>query len=244
MVVAAVAAINFIAAFLQASTGFGYALTAMSLMPLFMPMAVCSAVSAATVVCIAVHMVMMLRHHLRASTIALPVAFCLASINVGLLLLDRLDEMTLRVVLACLLLVVTALLFTIRRGVIDLRGSRGAAVVVGLITGISTGMFNIVGPFLLVYYMSVCDDTMHLKASLEASFLAAGIWSAANHIFVYGNLNAETWPLAAASCAAAAAANVLGLRLYKRVDRAMIARIAYGVLPVMAAALIWNGLSR
>ena len=48
MQVALVAAINFSSALLQASTGFGYAMVAMALMPLFLPMSTCSAISAAT----------------------------------------------------------------------------------------------------------------------------------------------------------------------------------------------------
>ena len=52
-----VAVINFAAALLQASTGFGYAILAMSLMPLILPMRYCSAVSAVTVVVIGLQMV-------------------------------------------------------------------------------------------------------------------------------------------------------------------------------------------
>ncbi len=237
-----VAAVNFLSALIQASTGFGYALVAMALMALFLPMSTCSAISAVTVVVIGLQMSLTLRRHLRFRTIRLPVLCCLATINVGLFLLDRFPELLLRVILASLLLVVTGLFFFLRRKRIRLPGRWYCAAGVGFITGVSTGMFNIVGPFLMIYYMNVCDDTLHLKASLEFSFLIAGLYSAAMHLFVYRNITPAVLPYLMAAALAALLAGRLGLRIYRRIDRDKIALTVYLLLPLMAGALIWNGL--
>ena len=241
--IALVAGVNFLSAFVQASTGFGYALIAMSLMPLFLPMSNCSAISAVTVVVIGLQMSLALRRNLRFKTIWLPLLCCLITINAGLWLLSRFDELLLRVILAGLLLAVTALFVIMRRRKITLPNRWYSAVGVGLLTGLSTGMFNVVGPFLMIYYMNVCDDTLHLKASLEFSFLICGLYSAAMHLFVYHNINAQVTPQLLASGVAVIAANLFGLRLYKKINRERIARLITLLLPLMAAMLLWNGLN-
>lgn len=240
--VALVAAINFVSALLQASTGFGYAMVAMALMPLFLPMSTCSAISAVTVVAIGIQMSLSLRKHLDLKTIALPVVSCLCTINVGLWLLDTFDEMVLRMVLAGLLFLVTGIFFFMRSRKIQLPNKWYTAVAAGLITGLSTGMFNIVGPFLLVYYMNVCRSTLHMKASLEFSFLIAGTYSALMHLLVYGNITWSVAPHIGASVIAAMIAGVIGLRLYKKCDKDKIALFIYILLPIMAGMLIYNGL--
>ena len=110
-----VAVINFAAAFFQGAAGFGYALMAMALMPLFLPMSVCSAISAVTVVVIGLQMTLALCRELQWRLIVLPVFSCLTTINLGLYLLDQFDELLLRIILACLLLLVTAIFFIMRR---------------------------------------------------------------------------------------------------------------------------------
>ena len=237
-----VAAINFAAAFFQGATGFGYALLAMALMPVFLPMSVCSAISAVTVVAIGLQMTLTLRRELRWRLIVLPVLSCLTTINLGLLLLDRFDELLLRIILAGLLVLVTVLFFIMRRKKVVLPARWYTAVGAGLITGISTGMFNIVGPFFLIYYMNVCETPMNMKASLEFSFLISGLYSSAIHLLVYHNINLSVAPLLAASAAAALLAGVLGLKVFRKIDKDKISLVAYILLPLMAANLILTGL--
>lgn len=238
-----IAAVNFTSALLQASTGFGYALVAMSFMPLFLPMSTCSAISAVSVVAIGLQMSLKLRRHLELRRIALPLLCCLLTVNLGLWILDTCDELVLRILLAALLLAVTALFFWTRRRQIALPDKWYAAAAAGLITGISTGMFNIVGPFLMVYFLSVCDSTLSMKADLEFCFLISGLYSACMHLFVYHNIRRPVLPEITVSVLAVLLAGFLGLRLYRRIHREKIALVVYILLPVMAVTLIWNGLS-
>lgn len=228
-----IALVNFISALLQASCGFGYALVSMALMPLFLPMKVCSAVSAVTVVAIGIQMSLTLRKYLKLKVVLLPILSCMLTINVGLYILMNYDERVLRIILSCLLLLVTAMFFYCRKRSISIPEKWYSAVIAGLITGISTGMFNIVGPFLLIYYMNICKDTLTMKASLEFSFLIAGLYSAVMHIS-YGNISMAVAPELICSAVAAVVAGVIGLRLYKRIDKDKISLVVYILLPIMA----------
>ncbi len=239
--VAMVAGVNFLSALMQASTGFGYALIAMPLMALFLPMASCSAISAVTIVAIGLQMSWKLRQNLRLSTIALPVICCFATINVGLYLLSAFDELLLRIVLASLLVVVTLLSVMVRKVKGGVSKAWYYAAGAGLLTGLSAGMFNVVGPFLMLYYLNVCDDTLHMKASLEFSFLLAGLYSSIMHLFVYRNINAVVAPHIIASVSAALVAGIVGIKVFKRLDRKILATFVYILLPVMALILVLNG---
>lgn len=236
-------AINFTSAFIQGATGFGYALVAMAIMPLFFPMSMCSAISAVTVVAIGLQMTLTLRKNLQLRTIIIPVICCFLTLNLGLFLLDAFDELMLRIILAGLLLLVTGIFFYMRRRSLELPDRWYSAAGAGLITGLSTGMFNIVGPFMLIYYMSACKNTLHLKASLEFTFLLAGLYSAFMHLFVYDNISLTVAPQILTSVAAALLAGVLGLKLYRKINKEKITLVVYILLPIMAATLIINGLS-
>lgn len=234
--------VNFASAFIQGATGFGYALVSMAIMPLFLPMSECSAISAVTVVAIGLQMTLTLRKNLKLKTILLPVLCCFLTLNLGLYLLDRFDELLLRIILASLLVLVTVIFLIMRKKNISLPNRWYSAAGTGLLTGLSTGLFNIVGPFLMVYYINVCESTLHLKASLEFSFLLAGLYSTFMHIFVYHNINASVLPELAASVSAVLLAGVLGLRFYRKIDKEKITRFVYILLPIMAATLIIKGL--
>lgn len=234
--------INFSSAFIQGATGFGYALVSMAIMPLFLPLPLCSAISAVTVVTIGLQMTFTLRKSLKLKTIALPLGFCLLTVNLGLYLLDRFDELTLRSILAGLLVLVTCLFFIMRRKKITLPDRWYSAAGAGMLTGLSTGLFNIVGPFFMIYYLNICESTLHLKASLEFTFLLSGLYTTFMHTFVYHNINLSVLPELLSSVSAALLAGALGLRLYRKIDKEKIVLFVYILLPVMAAILILNGL--
>jgi len=235
-----IAAINFAAAFLQAASGFGYAMLAMTLMPLVLPMKYCSAISAGTVVAIAVQMVIMLRKNLNIKIIAVPVLFCILTINLGIYMLMTFEEFTLRLILAVFIFFLAIFHFYCQKKNIKLKKSLLSSAISGSLTGISTGLFNIVGPFFLVYYMNIFDDTLAFKASMEFSFLIAGLYSTAMHI-IYGNISADTLPFILASIIASVIAGFLGIKLFKKINKEKISLIIYVFLPIMALMLLLKG---
>ncbi len=229
--------INFVAAFLQASVGFGYAILAMSLMPLVLPMRICSAVSAIVVVAIGIQMVIMLRKYLDWRIILVPVISCLITTNIGMYILMHYPEKMLRTILATFILVLTVYFFVSQKYKIAIKKSLLNDILFGMITGISTGMFNIVGPFFMIYYFSICDDNLSFKASMESSFLAAGLYSTVLHI-LYDNITLELAPLLLSSAIGAIAAGFIGLRLFQRLNRKIVLMVIYTALPLMAILLL------
>lgn len=235
---ALISGINFISALLQASVGFGYAILAMALMPLVLPMRLCSAISAVTVVIIAIQMVIMLRKHLNLRLIFIPVLFCMLTTNLGLYILMNYPEEILRIILAIFLVFLTIFFATTqKKKSLKIKKTLLSSILFGLLTGISTGMFNIVGPFLMVYYLNICDDHLSFKANIEFSFLIAGIYSTILHI-IYGNIDLEVAPYIVGSAIAVILAGFVGIRLFRKLNRGMVTRVIYIALPIMALLLI------
>lgn len=84
MTIAILALINSFSAFIQASSGLGYAIFAMFFMPLIIPFQQCSIISAAIIVVIGIQMTISLRSHIRIKKIILPMTFCIPTIWVGI----------------------------------------------------------------------------------------------------------------------------------------------------------------
>ena len=231
--------INFASAFIQASCGFGYAMVAMSLMPLLMSMRQCASISAITVVVIAVQMCMTLGKHLVLRKVCIPVISCMMTIPVGMYFLMHFDEILLRRILASAIILLTLFFLYTRKRNIRITGTWYQGLAAGLITGISTGMFNIVGPFFMVYYVSIMDDMLSFKASMEFSFLIAGLYSVVMHT-VQGNITGEMLPYYAVSAVGACIAGRLGLYVFKKINKEKMTLIVYFLLPVLALMLLLN----
>jgi hypothetical protein len=232
-----IAAINFLAAFLQAVSGFGYAMVAMTLMPFVLPMRYCSAISAATVVAIGIQMVIILRKNIDLKVVALPIISAFFTINLGIFLLMTFEDSILKLILAGLIFFLTGFFFYCQKNRIELKKTTFNSVFFGLLTGITTGMYNIVGPFFLVYYMNITNDTLTFKASMEFSFLMAGLYSSVRNIMV-GNISSITLPFILASICASLIAGTVGIRIFKRIDRNKITMMIYILLPLLAIMLL------
>jgi uncharacterized membrane protein YfcA len=227
-----IAMINFLAAFTQASTGFGYAIVAMFLMPRLLPYRQCSIISAAVIIFIAVQMTFSLRRHIRVRKIVWPMACCLSTTGLGVYLISVLDEATMRKIMGVFLILLALYFYYIKRHKVSIRESPVNGAAVGLLTGMTTGMFNIVGPFLTLYYYDNSDNSLEFKANLEFSFLIAGLFS---FILNLAHVEIDSFLLLSipASGIAAVVAGLIGLRIFRKIDKEKLKYIIICVLPVM-----------
>src|SRR5659263_724604 len=103
-IILVIAVINFFAAFVQGSTGFGYAIVAMFFMPQFLQFQQCSIISASVIIVIAIQMTFSLKKHIRIKKIILPMSFCLATTWLGVYFIQILDEAVMRKIMGVFLI--------------------------------------------------------------------------------------------------------------------------------------------
>lgn len=239
MTIVILALINFLSAFIQGASGFGYAIFAMFLMPLVIPFQQCSIISAAVIVVIGIQMAVSLRSHIRIKKIVLPMTFCMLTIWVGIHIIRVADEKVARAIMGVFLILLSLYFYITNKYQVRLKSNFIAGVAIGLLTGISTGMFNIVGPFLTLYYYDNCEDSLEFKANIEFSFLIAGIYSLCLNL-IYVKPDAFLIKAVGLSTAGAFLAGIIGLRIFKKIDKQKLKYIITGVLPVMGFILIFK----
>lgn len=239
MTIIIIALINFLAAFVQASTGFGYAIFAMFLMPMIIPFQQCSIISAAVIIVIGIQMTVALRSHLNLKKIILPMSFCIITTWLGVYIIRVTDENKMRVIMGAFLIFLSFYFYITNKYKLRMKANFLNGMLIGLLTGITTGMFNIVGVFLTLYYYDICEDNFEFKANIEFSFLIAGIYSLLLNL-MYIKLNIFLIKAIGASALAVIAAGIVGLKVFKKIDKEKLKYIIICILPIMGIVLIFK----
>lgn len=113
------------------------------------------------------------------------------------------------------------------------------SMTIGLLTGLLTGMFNIVGPFLTLYYYDNCEDNLEFKANIEVSFLVAGFYSLCLNL-LYVKLDVFLIKAIGVSAVGAIFAGLIGLHVFKKINKEKLKFIIISVLPIMGIILIFK----
>ncbi|KUO71579.1 MAG: hypothetical protein APF77_16810 [Clostridia bacterium BRH_c25] len=239
MIIFILALINTFSAFIQAASGLGYAIFAMFFMPMFIPFQQCSVISAAVIVVIGIQMTISLYSHLRIKKIILPMAFCLMTTWLGIYIIRVADENRMRMIMGIFLILLAIYFYITNKYNFRMKAGLVTAVIIGSLTGLSTGMFNIVGPFLSLYYYDNCEDNLEFKANIEFSFLIAGIYSLSLNL-IYIKPDAFLIKAIALSALGAVLAGIIGLHVFMKIDKVKLKYIIISVLPVMGLILIFK----
>lgn len=235
-----VAASNALAAFVQASTGFGYAIVAMFLLPFFLPYEQCLVVSAFTIVTIAIQMGITLRHHIRPKKILWPMIGCLTMLWFGRYVIGLVNDTTAAHVMGLFLLFLSALFFLSKKRGIRIPESKKNGLIFGFLTGLTTGMFNIVGPFFSIYYYDSVESPLEFKANLECSFFVAGVVSLIINLLSAKNLSMTLLLSSGLSAAFAIPAGMLGLVLFRKLNQNHLKWIIIAALAVMGVVQLFR----
>lgn len=239
MTIVVLALINSFSAFIQASSGLGYAIFAMFFMPMIIPFQQCSVISAAVIVVIGIQMTISLHSHLKVKKIIVPMTFCLMTTWLGIYIIRVTDENKMRMIMGIFLIFLGIYFYTTNKFNIRLKAGIVTDVIIGLLTGILTGMFNIVGPFLSLYYYDNSEDNLEFKANIEVSFLIAGIYSLCLNL-IYVKPDAFLAKAIGLSAIGVIFAGIMGLHVFRKVDKEKLKYIIIGILPIMGLVLIFK----
>ncbi|MCX8130979.1 MAG: sulfite exporter TauE/SafE family protein [Clostridia bacterium] len=239
MTIAILVLINFFSAFIQASSGLGYAIFAMFFMPLVLPFQQCSIISAAIIVVIGIQMTVSLRSHIKIKKIILPMAFCILTTWVGIYIIRVINEDLMRTVMGVFLIILSFYFYITNKCKIRIKEGFITGMTIGSLTGLLTGMFNIVGPLLTLYYYENSEDNLEFKANIEFSFLIAGMYSLCLNL-LYARPDVFLIKAIGLSAAGAILAGIIGLHLFRKIDKHKLKYIIIGALPIMGIILVFR----
>ena len=146
---------------IQASTGFGLSILAMAVLPFFIPFRVASSVVLFLSITTTAQVVIRLRKHINYKLIIPTTLAALVGRNIGVYGLMSLKVETLKIVLGFVLLLLSYYFYHFNSK-IRIEGSRRNGIMLGLLSGIIGGLFNIGGPPLVIYYFNAMEDKLEI----------------------------------------------------------------------------------
>ncbi len=159
----------------------------MSILPFWLPLKTTVALELILGLLTTIKLFYPLRQYVQIKLIYIPLlAFFIVS-NFGVYFLMNFKEKILTIILG-FLLIFYALSRMLNKKEIIIEPSKKNGIIAGSMSGLLGGMFNISGPPLAIYYLSVLDDVKEYNATIQLTFILTGIYTIFLHVG-YRNIN-------------------------------------------------------
>jgi hypothetical protein len=240
---AAVAGVAFMAAFVQGVTGFGSALVAMPLLALVLDVRAAAALVALLSLAINLALLLPARRALPWRMVAPLLAGSVVGVPLGVLFLAGADPRVARGILGAVLIVASAAMLRARRT--HLGPELGPALVAGALAGLLGGAFNANGPVVTLYAAARGWGKEETHATLQLYFFASGLAIAALH-GAAGITDRRVLLAAALALPALALGSLAGWAVQRRVSEKrfrtllLVALLGVGAVLLASAAPGWN----
>lgn len=228
-----------IASVLQGSTGFGYSILSMSLMPLLLPYRTAVTVTASSAIAMVLFFAVKLRKHINFKLMIYPFLSSTVTSLAGIYLLVTAPDEWMRRALGGILFLLS-LYFIFFSSRIQIAQTRKNGLVAGAVSGLLSGLFNLGGPPMVVYFLSAAEDKMQYHATLQCYFAVNGAVVLLFHALM-GDYNPQVLRLSAVSLAGVAAGCLAGYSLFRKMTMSMIRKSVYAFMMVFGIYLMIAG---
>ena len=222
-------AVVFIASFVQGVTGFGFGMIAMALLPFFLPVSSAANIITFVIFIVGILMTWKLREHLDFKVIIVPLAAAIFAVPVGVYILSITDEGALRISLGIVIVALALFFFFNGNEKLTIKPTNSNAITAGMISGTFSGMFNIGGPPLVLYFVQTAPDKLNYKASLEFIYLVSAFVRIVSQ-FSLGNYAQNDIRYALVAIIAGVFGGFLGLKMLRRIDQNVFVNLVLVVL--------------
>jgi uncharacterized membrane protein YfcA len=223
-----VVAVLTLAGFVQGLTGFGFGMTAMSLLPSILGLVAAQAVVTITSTAACLLMAAVTLRDVPWSSLRWLWPGTVAGVPLGFSLLESLPRTLVTRVLGLLLCSMVLFEFVVTRRT-SWRWPRWLEPLVGLASGTLTGAFNIGGPPLIAYIYSQPWSKEQHVAGITVVFLSGGLVRV-GLLLSYNELPDEAWTSACWALAPMLVAIVCGNRLLRRIPQRQLRAGVFTVL--------------
>ncbi|MEO0455115.1 MAG: sulfite exporter TauE/SafE family protein [Cyanobacteria bacterium P01_A01_bin.114] len=225
-----------LAAFVQSLTGFGFALVAVSLLPLLMDLHT----AVALVVMASVVSNFVLCYYYRDSfdwqSVVRLIAAALLTIPLGIVGLQYVpDHLALRILGG---LVLAYVLYDGLKFALPELTSPAWAYAFGAMSGVLTGAFNTGGPPIVIYANCNSWSPEQFKGNIPGVFMASSLIAMAGHYF-QGSLTIDLLQVAVYAMPFFVGGLVLGIVLSTRINPRLFRQVVLVLLGAMSLRLIW-----
>lgn len=221
----------------QSACGLGYAIIVMALWPMVMPFRTASVLEHIAALVLTIYMMFRFWKDIRWKLVIPSILAGLISMRIGVLFLLDLDTSVLNKILGVTLLVLVLYFTTISKH-IHIKPTFLTGFLAGGIAGFSGGLFNIGGPPMAAYFLTVSEDDKNgYVASLQTFFTITGSWAVINHIFEH-NLSLGNIPEIIAAILGTIIGMQMGYMLLKRMTMTMVRLFLYTFMTIAGFYLV------
>lgn len=230
---------SFVSAFIQSTTGFGYAIMFMAITPYFLPYNVASVLSLATSPVGNVANVFRRIKNVNWKQVIIPMLFATASTYIAIELTKSLELATMRRILGCLLFFL-AIWFMFFSGKVKIKPTLLNCAIAGLISGTGGGLFSISGPPMVVYYLSALKDKEEYMATIQTYFFFNNLVTIGMRI-ITGTFPSFSVFMFFATVAGLLSGVALGHRVYSKLNGDAMKKYVYGFMALSGLWIVING---
>ena len=234
LVVILVFIIAFAGAFVQGITGFGSAMVWMSFLPLVIDLGDASAIVPIMLTIIGIQMTIQLHKHINWKMSVVPLVVSMISTGIGAWILTFTTTKTMQIILGIFLIIVGIYFFATRKKKIVIKPTAVNGGIAGLVAGVFTGLLNIGGPPLAIYYNAAAETPLQYKACIEFNFFIMYGWAAILKA-TQGAYTTQTLEYCIPGIIAVLLSSFLGLKLFSKFDKKKVSYLVWGMLIVMGA---------
>jgi len=226
----------FFGSIIQGATGLGFAIFSMPILTLILPIRIATLV----VLLSAFIMVLWIFYRMRDYVIVKLVSFTvigeLIGRSIGIYSLMNLGTSILKNILG-VTLIIFSLYFTFYYNKIRINISAKNSFIVGIISGIFGGMFNIGGPPKAIYFFAATSNKMEYQGCLQATNVITTIYSIFLHL-TYGNIDLKILQLSILGMIAVLMGTPIGLKIFKEINKSLLSKFISFLMIIMGVMLI------
>lgn len=218
----------FIAAIIQSTSGFGFGIFSMALLPLFLPYKEANILTLITVFCLQLFTIIKFRKHINFKLVITPGIAAIIFGSIGVHLMLNLSSAVMDLILGIFLCSLAFYMIFIANR-IHLKKSIFNGFLAGSFGGFMDGMFAIGGPPMVAYFDSIIKSPIEYQATLQLYFLITTVNVILNNIFC-GNLTSSLIAPLSISIICCLVATSIGIHFTQKISMKIVRRLAYTVM--------------
>lgn len=222
---------------IQGLSGFGFAMFVMFFLPFIMPLKIAAVVTGLQTFFMGTYVVFKFRKHIDYKIAMVPLISSLALVPIGVRLLVFGNEDVLKRILGVTIVAISIFLFIKSKKDIKIKTNTKNGILAGSLSGIMSGMFNVGGPPLVVYYLYGIKSRLSYKATLEFSFLIRSLMIVIMHA-IYGNISKDIIIFALYGGIGTSIGNLLGLSMFQKINSVVLHKIVVILMFILGTLLI------
>jgi uncharacterized membrane protein YfcA len=214
-----------VAAFVQATTGFGFAIIIMSIWPLILPVSEATQLMMFGSFVSVTYIAIKYRRHINFKIVIVPLLFALGGTILGLNLLLGTDNELVIKIIGGIMMALSVYFFVFSKRV-RIQENIWTASLAGTLSGILSGFFNITGPPLVLYYSAAAKDKEEYTGTVQFLFSVVVVFK-----MVYLYFKRGLSPLVISHIpivvVASAIGMLLGLLVFRKLPTDTVKKIIY-----------------